>query len=60
MIFTIPPQGQVCITEPDAKTKEVIKDAKEQYLEIIFILNANKYNFVKYRDDYSNSFQSYN
>ena len=39
--------------------KEVTKDAKEWYLTIIFILNASKRNFSKYRDDCGNSYLTY-
>ena len=39
--------------------KAVTKDGKDQYLVIIFILNANKDKSAKYRDDCSNMFQAY-
>ena len=35
-------------------------DARKRYLAIIFILNANKNKFTKYRVDCSNNFQAYN
>ena len=45
------------LTKPQKEA--ATKDAKEQYLAIVFILNTNKNKFANYRDDCSNRFQAY-
>ena len=41
------------------KKTEAGEDAMEQNLTIILILNANKNQFANFRDECSNSFQTY-
>ena len=57
---TRPLKGSIKLTSLTlAQKEEVTKDAKERYLLIIFILNANNIKFSKYKGDCSNSYQAY-
>ena len=59
VVSTRTPWLQVHIINTSAKERSN-KGCKKYYLAVIFILNASKTKFSKYRDNCSNSYQAYN